>query len=187
MTEFATPPYRIDFASYNAFVLTWLKRTFYTRHNLTRFLLLAGLATVVGYWNGKGFASPIGMIGWALLSLISGLIVSAILVYVVAPMLIWLWQMLGFLLGGTRKGLQALSLGDDGVVKTMDQDSHTYGWDQIHDVVETHRALLLFTGRNSAMIVPRTAFANSADVKTFAERVVERAFRQPHPQPDKNF
>lgn len=187
MTELATATYRIDFASHNAFVLAWLRRNVFSRRNLGRFLVFAGLAAVLCFVQMKGLAGPARQVLAAGAAILSGLIIGAAMVYVLAPVTIWLWQMLSFGFGGLRLRDQAVRLTGSGVEKTVGADSHVTGWDGIHEVVDTRRALLLFTGRNSAMVIPKSAFATPEAATVFADAVTERSLRRPHPAPEKNF
>ncbi len=181
MTDLATAPYRIDFASYNAFVGAWLKRTYFTRRNLPRFLLFAVLIAATSFWNSRGYADTIGMVILALISILGGLALSAIVTYAIAPALIWLWQAIVYFTAPLPKRLQSARLNESGVEKAVGDERHLTGWNGIHDVVEVKKAILLFTNRNCAMIVPRSAFATPRAATVFfemAETLSIRAKRQ---------
>lgn len=193
MTELSTAPYRIDFASNNAFIGAWLKRNTFSRRSLGRFLLYSLMILCLTMFGSHsviadmfGHNSARGVFLAAAFALIS-LIFAAILTYILAPAFTWLWQALSYAMGPLGKRHQTLRVTDTGIEKAVDNDRQMLPWDGIFDVVETKTTVLVFTSRNCAMIVPKAAFAAPEEATAFAEAVVERAFRRPHPDAEKNF
>lgn len=187
-----TQPYRIGFGDHNAFVWAWIARNSFTRRSLPRFVMTAGAIVLFSlFYVFQAFAggnAPHAMV-WVitLSSLLVSIVFAAILVYGVWPLLTWAWQMLSFTAGPARRPAQSVRLTSEGIEKTMDGASHLFAWESFQDLSVKGSTLLLFNGRNSAMIVPRSAFATPADAEAFAVAAAARVRRAPHKDPAENF
>ena len=178
MTDLATAPYKIGLSDHSAFVVTWLRRNVFSRGNLVRFALFAVLISGLMAFYSHPIAEKIGQKDagfgtfFEIFSFLFGIALAAILVYGLAPLTTYLLQILSF--QGRPRVSQTVRLTDAGVEKAIDGESHTFDWDVIEDVVETKKTVLLFTARNSAMIVSKAAFPSPSDARAFIDIIKAR-------------
>jgi len=160
--------YRVGMANLNAFFGTWLKRTWFDRTSRRRFLLYWAIVTALIGIGLRSFIADkhmwqsdlvINLIGGALGG-IAFLLYSAVITFVLTqalgPPLIYLAQTATF------------TFGPMGVDKTTDETESRTKWRDFTAVVETKRTVLLFTPRDSATIVPKSAFASPSEAEAFA-------------------
>ena len=94
---------------------------------------------------------------------VCGCVTAFILTFLVGPIFTYLAQLATFILGPMRKRTSVLKASPAGVDKiTGDIESQTK-WRDFAAVVETKKTILLFTSRNAATIVPKSAFAAEAE------------------------
>jgi len=178
--------YRLTFTTFNSFFLAWMKSGFFTR---TRFYIWFGLAitlAVVTFWQTRQVATQMfsdmnamaaggAAIFWLLMfvfTIIFYLLLSGIFVYMFSALLTYAAQAIGFALGSLRHRVQSVTVAQDGLVKQVDNAPHDICWANVVKIVDTKRVVLFFTGRNSATIVPKTAFASAEDADAFSAAAV---------------
>ncbi len=172
--------YRVGMANLNAFFGTWLKRTWFDRTSRRRFLLYWAIVTALIGIGLRSFIADkhmwqsdlvINLIGGALggiAFLLYSAVITFVLTQVLGPPLIYLAQTATFAFGPMRKRVSRLRATPVGVDKTTDETESRTKWRDFTAVVETKRTVLLFTSRNSATIVPKSAFASPSEADAFA-------------------
>ncbi len=176
-----TVTYRVGFDHLNAFFGAWWKRTRFDRISWRRFLLysLGTLAllllgmyrTISGshFWpaGGLGIDAAFGAFAVIFLGLACGFF-GFVLVFIVGPIMTYIAQLLVFALGPMRKRTSHVRATAAGIDKTTgDRESQT-PWRDFTAVIETKKTVLLFTNRNCAAIVPKSAFATPVEAEAFA-------------------
>jgi hypothetical protein len=169
-----TVRYRVGLGNYVAFFGAWIKRTLFDKTNRRRLLIYAA---GIGVVQAIGVSSIVKLmqdsympelIFWAMIAVVlvvTSFIYAAIFVFVLAPLLQFLWHIGRYL--ASPKPEQTVALSADGVTKhTLDTETTT-AWRGVTVFVETRKTVLLFTGRNAAMIIPKSAFASSEDADRF--------------------
>jgi hypothetical protein len=120
------------------------------------------------FWPaGLGIDVALAIFGLLFIALTSGF-VGFVIVFVVGPPMIYITQALAFALGPLRKRTSHLRADASGIDKTTDNVESRTKWRDFADVVVTRKTVLLFTNRNCAAIVPKSAFASPAEAEAFA-------------------
>jgi len=169
--------YRVGIGNLNAFFGAWWKRTQFEGTNLGRLGLYAAFVATFLIWSiwhyvfgGKatvGFAAGYLLILGCLI-FISSLVAASVVVFIAFPLLTYALQILTFAFGPMRKRTSHVRADPRGVNKTTGGvESHTK-WRDFTGVVETKKTVLLFTNRNCAAIVPKSAFASPVEADAFA-------------------
>jgi hypothetical protein len=174
-----TNEYRISLCDQSAFLLTWLKRNWLGKTNRQRFLLYTGIICLLmlfgmapsysQLFSGAGDYFVLLAIFMALGLAIGSAIMAAIMVFVLGPILIFVWQTISYPFGLMPKRIQTVSLSDSGLTKYVGETSSLLEWPAIFHLVETRTILLFFTNANCAMIVPKNAFATPENADQFAK------------------
>ena len=172
--------YRVGIGNLNAFFDAWQRRTWFDRANIRRYLLysfgilvllLFGLRSVVSaphFWpSGLGFDVAFAAFGFLFLAFASGFL-GFVLVFIIAPLITYVAQLLVFASGPMRKRTSRLRVDSTGISKAAGEADNRIQWRDCIAVVETKKTVLLFTSRNSATIVPKSAFASPAEAEAFA-------------------
>ncbi|ESQ75620.1 YcxB family protein [Asticcacaulis sp. AC402] len=169
--------YRIAWPNYHDFVLAWVARFTLSRSNMIRFavyaVIMAAVTLVPFLWgtslDAEGvvfFGVPVeaGMRG---LFIVTGLMTSfgfaAIFAFVIGPVFAYLWQSAAFLVRSPTTS--TLTLSQTGLIKAGAHGETA--WSDVADVRETTATILIFTGSNHALIVPKAAFATPEAAETF--------------------
>ena len=169
--------YRVGFGNLNAFFGAWWKRTWFDKTSWTRFAiysLMVEVLMLVSTWptlTGQAVDSlfrPGLAIDLGIVELIGALVFAFLLVFLVGPLLTYAAQMAAFAFGPMRKRLTRLHATATGVDKNTGAVESLTRWRDFTRVVETKKTVLLFTHRNSATIVPKSAFASPAEAEAFA-------------------
>ncbi len=173
--------YRIGFGDFNAFFGAWLKRGFFTRQRLYIWLGMAAalslltLGTIPVLLSGMNKAQklPFQMdaLFWCVMIavfVLSCLIFSGIIVYLLTLPLIYVVQLAGFILGSIRRRKQSVALSSQRIAKTVDDAVSETPWSRVHSVTATRQTVLIFTSRNSAMVIPKRAFDTAEMAEAFA-------------------
>lgn len=170
--------YRVGFGNLNAFFGAWWKRTWRDRAIWKRFgLYTLGIAVlhlfaIQAYSPKPVFHVPAWDLALAILTGLTVILLSAvyalIIVFLLSPLVTYIAQMLMFAVGPVRRRDSQLKASRGGIDKIVNATESSTKWrDYIH-VVETRKTVLLFTHRNSATIVPKSAFASPAEAAAFA-------------------
>ena len=165
--------YRPNLSAYDAFFATWLKRSLFTRQRLV-VCLVTGLAMAVICMGPilpqivKG--SHGATLFWAstvfcVIALVTGVIMAAIFVYAASPLLTYLLQAAAFMVTANSRPQRTIEISDTGISKSTG-DSNS--WSSIHEVVDTRSTVLIFTNRNCAVMIPKSAFATPSEAEMFA-------------------
>ena len=180
-----THAYRIGFGNYNAFFGAWVKRGFFTKRRLFMWLGLAfvmmffsigGVQLLLSQINKTG-QMPAGTFNglfWGIMAvatIVTSLLFSAFIVYVLTLPVIYMLQVAAFLVGGLRRRTQGIAVSAQHVTKTVDEAVSETPWPGVHTIVSTRQTILIFTSRNSAMVIPKSAF----DTPEGADRFVVAA------------
>lgn len=172
--------YRVGFGNLNAFFGAWLKRTWFDRTNRRRFLLYwAVIAALIGFglrsmmtsrdfWRADLMVNLISGVLGGVVFLLYTAVIAFVLTQVLGPPLIYLTQAATFIFGPLRKRTSQLRADAAGIDKTTNGVAGQTKWRDFTDVVVTRKTVLLFTNRNCATIVPKSAFTTPAEAEAFA-------------------
>ncbi|MBW8881671.1 MAG: YcxB family protein [Asticcacaulis sp.] len=169
----SVPPYGVGFGNYCTFLWIWLKGFVASRSNLIRFAVYAAAIAAMFLWSWPpiivdGVEQPRDTTFWATAigaGLVGGLLFGAMAAYLLAPVLIFLWQAIGYLFGPLRHATSQVTVSPDAVIK--DHSSPGTPWNAVHAVTETRNTVLIFTRPNGALIIPKSAFASPDDAQAF--------------------
>ena len=100
--------------------------------------------------------------------LLMSLIITAFVVYLLSALFVYVAQVTGFVLTRARRPVQSVALSHQAATKHVGEEMSVTEWSAIHLVVATGHTVLLFTGRNSAIIIPKSAFASPEEADQFA-------------------
>ena len=170
--------YRPNLVAYNAFFGMWLKRNLFTRQRLLTALaagcalMAIGVAPIMAHdLRDDLFRGHIWLtIAVGVVSLIMCLILTALFVYVASPLLTYLFQAAVFIVTANSRPMRTIEISEAGLSKSTG-DSNT--WPSIHEVVDTRSAVLIFTNKNCAVMIPKSAFATVKEAETFATSAVD--------------
>ena len=173
--------YRVGFADMNAFFGAWQKRTWFDRTNRRRFLLFTGVILALTAFSARPFLKQIliwpfqqfwlNALYGAVFLLVSVLwcgCVAFVLTFFLSPLLTYCTQLLTFAFGPMRKRTSRVRTSVAGIDKTTGEVESRTKWHDIVAVVDTKKTVLLFTNRNCAAIIPKSAFASPEDAQAFA-------------------
>ena len=138
--------------------------------------VLAGITVFTG-WQMFGLMAnePNLPIWWkiptfafmAVAMLLFSFLIVAIPMYVLSPIVSYLWLVITFALGPVRKLTNTAEISQQGISKSFEQHNHVTPWSAVYDLVETKKSLLIFTNRNCAMMIPKAGFATIEQVNAF--------------------
>ena len=175
--------YRIGFGDYNAFFGAWLRRGFFTKQRLYIWLGMAAallfltLGTIPLLLSGINKAQKLPFqadaLFWCIVIavfVLSCLVFSGIIVYLLTLPLIYITQLAGFILGSIRRRKQRVALSPHLVTKTVDDVINETPWARVHSIAATRGTILIFNSRNSAMVIPKRAFDTLEAAEAFAAK-----------------
>lgn len=172
-----TPQFKLTLRDFNTFYGEWRRRNVLFAREARRLGFYMLLIGAVLLWNSRAnIVHPTLNAGTEkaeslLLVIIIGiaaLLMAAFLVFIVSPALIYFWQAIRFLSGPVGKYPQSLKVTLEGIEKTVNGTSHTVAWTDTGDLVDAKKTLLIFTSKNSAFIIPKSAFASEEAVSDFS-------------------
>ena len=172
--------YRVGLGNLNAFFGAWLKRTWFDRASRRRLLIytaaifalmtfaLRSVATDRQMWNlGLGLDVLMGAL-MALALLLTCAVMAFVLTCLISPFLVYLAQAVTFAFGPMRKRTSHMTVTTVGIDKTTGGIESQAKWRDFTAVIVTRKTVLFFTNRNSATLVPKSAFASPAEAEAFA-------------------
>ena len=170
--HFSIIEYKITIETFNDFFGAWLKRNLFARHRLKITALFAVallvIAVVTGWRTFQLMIIEPNLPLWLKISelvvflsaeAVFAFLVVAIPVYILSPIVSYLWLVLMFIIGPVRKRVNTAEISEQGITKTYEMHGHTTPWSAVYDLVETKKSLLIFTNRNCAMMIPKRAFS----------------------------
>lgn len=173
--------YRVGLGNLNAFFGAWLKRTWFDRTNRRRYLLyslgtlgllLLGIYPFISsshFWPSGGLGIDVAFGAFAILFLCLACgFFGFVLVFFVGPFMTYVAQLLVFALGPMRKRTSHMRATTAGIEKKTGETESATKWREFTGVVVTRKTVLLFTNRNCAAIVPKSAFTTVAEAEAFA-------------------
>lgn len=165
--------YRITFETFNGFFGAWLKHNLFTRRRLIFTLVFTATLiaiTIITCWRTFAIiaSEPNLPIWWtipifavaAIVMFLFCFLIIAIPMYILSPLVSYLWLIVTFLLGPVRKRINSAEVSQQGISKSFEQHNHLTPWHTVYDLVETKKSLLVFTTRNCAMMIPKAGFTN---------------------------
>ncbi len=168
--------YRVGMGDLNAFFWAWWKRTRFDKANWKRFTVYA--LAIVGLlifslksWISKSYTVGFGPFFTVYITVffaVFGLLTALALTFVVGPLLTYLLQLAAFAFGPMRHRVCHLRATNTGLEKTSKAVESQTKWRDFAGVVDTRRTVLLFTNRNCATIIPKSAFASPTEAEAFA-------------------
>ena len=168
--------YKIRLGNLTAFFAAWWTRSWLDKASWIRFGIYAVALLVV-------FASPLwafglgkytvgyapGFIVFMAFFLVGAALATALVfTFLIAPLLTYAAQLASFALGSKRRQSHHLQATTAAVSKTIDDVETRTQWQGFTRIVNTKTTVLLFTSRNSATIIPKSAFASPAAAEAFA-------------------
>ncbi len=170
--------YRVGMRDLNAFFGVWWKRTRFDKTTVKRFAVYGLAITIMHIIALRSFITQptFHNLAWDLALMaamgVAALLLSAIYAFIIAfllsPLIIYLAQLVIFIIGPARQRTIHLEVDTAGVEKTAGAIESQARWRDFSAVDATKETVLLFTGRNSATIVPKSAFATPAEAEAFA-------------------
>jgi hypothetical protein len=97
---------------------------------------------------------------------------SSIIMYVLSPLLSYAVQLFSFVFGPMRRRVNSIRIDKVGFHRTSNGEPNALGWNEVHEVVATKSSILIFTNRNCAVMVPKSAFTNRETADAFAQAAV---------------
>ena len=181
-TDLSATDYKIGFGTMNAFFWIWVKRTNFSKRKLIVMLILAVLLAVTSFLpmvpalvkDFRDLPYPLLLVG--ILILLGGLmfvLMSSIIMYVASPIMSYAVQVFSFVFGPMRRRVNSIRIDKGGLHRTSNGEPSALGWNEVHEVVATKSSILIFTNRNCAVMVPRSAFASREAADTFAQGAVK--------------
>lgn len=177
--DLKTNEYGISFGNQSAFFWAWLKKNWMGKKNRQRFFLYSGILCLLTLFSMtssyKEILTGVGnnFIWFAMFMLlafgISSALMAGAMVFLLGPLLIYVWQSVSYVFGSASRRRQTVHLSAAGLTKYVGESSSHLEWSRVFDLVETRGALLLFTNPNCAMIIPKSAFASSELAEQFAK------------------
>lgn len=166
--------YRVDIPTLHAFFFAWFKRNNFTRRKLGVMAILTLALFAISVWPMlpglfPSNASPVERTAGMIIigaTLVSGLIFSALVMFVVSPVLSYIVQMAGYAFGPLSRTSRYAEISQAGI--RNNRDAEFQAWTQVHEVIETRKAILIFTNRNCAIMVPKSAFTTPEAANGFA-------------------
>ncbi|MDV6332612.1 YcxB family protein [Asticcacaulis sp. 201] len=165
--DLSTNDFRIGFGAQSAFFAAWLRKNGFGKTARRRFLAYTGIVTLLMVFgigaNVPGLQSITYTVVFVyillfIVSLIIGALFAAIMIFLIGPIVVWVWMAVSYLIGPWPKRTQRLRLTDTRVIKQVGESEYSLTWKEVFDLVETRKTLLIFTQRNCALIVPKLAF-----------------------------
>lgn len=181
-TDLSATDYKIGFGTLNAFFWAWVKRNNFSKRKLIVMLILAVLMALVAFLPMlpalvKDFHdSPFPLLLSGIFILFSGIVfvlMSSIIMYVLSPIMSYVVQVFSFVFGPMRRRTNSIRIDTAGLHKTSDGQLSEFAWFKVHEVVDTRSSVLIFTNRNCAVMVPKSAFATPEAADIFARSAVE--------------
>ncbi len=170
--------YRVGFGNLNAFFGVWLKRTWFDRANWKRFgLYTLGIAVLHivalhSYLTKPVFNVPMWDYAMQIVMGVALILISAvyafIAVFLLGALFTYSAQTMVFAFGPMRKRVSHLKANAAGFEKTANEIASRTNWHDVAGVVVTKTTVVLFANRNSATLIPKSAFASPAEAEAFA-------------------
>ena len=170
--SFKVTGYRVGLGSFHAFFGAWLKKKLLSRQRL---YITAGIAVAIALavgWTGRDMFDTLthtpnlpditgmAMTGvFMLIAIAISFLYAAIIVYLLTPLVQYLHFFASFLMGPARRRSYDALFAPEGITKTTAGVDHTTLWTQVEDLVATQGHIVIFTGANSAMMIPKAAFS----------------------------
>ena len=92
--------------------------------------------------------------------------------YVLSPVMSYVVQLFSFVFGPMRRRTNSIRVDTGGFHKTANDELNTLEWSHVHEVVATKSSILIFTNRNCAVMVPKSAFATPDAADAFAQSAI---------------
>jgi len=174
--------YKVRFGTLNAFFWIWVKRNNFTRRKLVIMLILAALMTVLSgqpiisaMWPDvvRGKISPLMICVFVVVMALTSIVMSSIIMYVVSPALSYIVQVLGYVFGPLRHRINTVDMDASGLHRPSVNGTGDLAWNKVHDVVATKSSILIFTNRNCAVMIPKSAFATPGAADVFAQSAIK--------------
>ncbi len=170
--------YRVGIGNLNAFFGAWWKRTRFDKVNWKRLglyalgieamMLFATWPTLTSQIVAASFFDDERRIILGILELTGSLVLALPLVFAVGPALTYAVQLATFTFGPMRRRVSHMRATTAGIDKTTGDIASQTKWRDFTGIVVTRKTVLLFTNRNCAAIVPKSAFASPAEAEAFA-------------------
>ncbi|GGZ29980.1 hypothetical protein GCM10011273_15150 [Asticcacaulis endophyticus] len=89
--------------------------------------------------------------------------------FVASPLINYLTQLLIFVISPVSRRENQVEITSSKLFKSSGNKDSETDWAKIYDVSETRKTILLFYNKNSAIIIPKSAFDSSDDADVFAK------------------
>ncbi|WP_189485759.1 YcxB family protein [Asticcacaulis endophyticus] len=184
MTEAAlkTNSYKIKSENLTDFFTVWLKKHYFDK-NLWRKLWISSaiiiaimmfvtvpiLTTMTSDLNDYPWLGPIVIFFTILITCLACLLMTAAFLFVASPLINYLTQLLIFVISPVSRRENQVEITSSKLFKSSGNKDSETDWAKIYDVSETRKTILLFYNKNSAIIIPKSAFDSSDDADVFAK------------------
>jgi hypothetical protein len=179
--DLSATDYKIRFGTLNAFFWTWVKRNNFTKRKLVVMLALAAAFAVVAAMPvapmimttlREGTVPILLAAFFGIFAILYFVFMSSFILYVLSPTLSYVVQLFGFVFGPMRRRVNSIRIDAGGFHKTSNGEPNALDWSQVHEVVATKSSILIFTNRNCAVMIPKSAFASRDAADAFAQAAV---------------
>ncbi len=177
-TDLSATDYKIGFGTLNAFFWTWVKRNNFSRRKLVIVLILTAAMAVLGVMPiapqivsafREGTVPLVLAAFFGVVMILMFMLMSSVIMYVVSPIMSYVVQVFSFVFGPMRRRTNSIRIDAGGLLKTSNGEPNALDWTQVHEVVATKSSILIFTNRNCAVMVPKSAFASRDAADAFAQ------------------
>ena len=111
-------------------------------------------------------ASNLGLlIAMGIGAIVLSAVYAFILVFLLSPLVTYLAQLAVFAVGPMRRRTTDLKVDANGIDKITGAVESRHKWSDFIHLAETRKTVILFSGRNSATIIPKSAFASPAEAQ----------------------
>ena len=180
--EFSTGEYRLTFSDFNSFFKIWLKKNLFSRRKIFYFVILTiGISAYTAVTLFPIFQDisksnlNYGLVFWGIIApifIVLSLGMSAILVFVILPILTYITTLVGFQLH-QFKPARGVTISSDKISKSIGDQIYERDWSSVHDLVETKKTILLFSSPSCATVIPKSTFKTTEDAIQFVHKAKE--------------
>ena len=152
--------YRYNIRNLNDFMIAWIFGNFFTWQKMLGAAIVAAIISGIT-WLGdpSRFKST---------TLLGTLVLASAFYFIALPIVSWFATLLTLGLGKQRMTVRTTDITSAEIVSSALGTQVTMKWSAIHRVHITRNTILIFTNRNCAYIIPKSAFTTPEAADVFA-------------------